>query len=245
MTEIIYGRFPVLETLRAKRRSISRIEIAKGIKKTDLVSEILNLAANQNIPIVEQPRKSLDKIRDHNQGMLANCSSYPYRRIERIANTIDGTNQPVLILLLDIIQNPQNLGTLLRTAEAVGVDGVILPLRRGVGVTPAVVRASAGASEHLSIAQHNLAQAIKLFKELDLWIYGLENSEDAVRFDRLDLPSSVGIIVGGEGEGLRRLNREACDQLIHLPMRGKVESLNAAVAGSIALYAIWQSRGFV
>lgn len=244
MTEILYGRRPVLEVLRAKRRSIRKIEMAVGMEKSGVVSELLNLARSQSVPIVETERTKLDKLQGHNQGILAHARPYPYVGIGEILKTASTQSQAPIILLLDLIQNPQNLGTLLRTAEAVGVDGVVLPLRRGVGVTPAVVRTSAGASEHLSIARHNLARAIEQLKVENFWIFGLENSEAATEIGQIDLPPSIGVIVGGEGEGMRRLSRESCDQMLRLPMQGNVASLNAAVAGSIALYFIWHSRGF-
>jgi 23S rRNA (guanosine2251-2'-O)-methyltransferase len=244
MTEVLYGRHAILELLKANRRSVNRVVVAKGIGKASAIDEILQLASVRKIPVVEQPRKEIDKIRDHNQGVLAYCSRYPYVEFYEVIERVAGKAHLVTILLLDIIQDPQNLGTLLRTAEAVGVDGVIIPARRAAGVTPAVVRASAGACEHLWIAQHNLASAIKLLKESDHWIFGMEKSENAVRIDEIDVPSSLVLVVGAEGGGLRRLTREGCDQLIRLPMRGEVDSLNAAVAGSIALYFIWSSRGF-
>jgi 23S rRNA (guanosine2251-2'-O)-methyltransferase len=244
MTEILYGRRPVLEVLRAKRRSISKIEMAAGIQKSGVVRDLLLLARRQSVPIVESERTKLDKLQGHHQGILAHASPYPYVGIEEILQSAKTQSQTPTLLLLDLIQNPQNLGTLLRTAEAVGIDGVVIPLRRGVGVTPAVVRTSAGASEHLSIARHNLARAIELLKNENFWIFGLENSEAATEIGQTDLPPSIGVIVGGEGEGMRRLSRESCDQMLRLPMRGQVASLNAAVAGSIALYFIWHSRGF-
>jgi 23S rRNA (guanosine2251-2'-O)-methyltransferase len=245
MTEILYGRHAILELLKAKRRSVSKVVFAAGIKKSAAISEIRHLASVGKIPVKEQPRKEIDKIRDHNQGVLAYCSSYPYAAFEEIIEHIAGRPHPATILLLDLIQDPQNLGTLLRTAEAVGVDGIVIPKRRAVGITAAVVRASAGATEHLMISQHNLAQAIKLLKEQDIWIFGLEFTEDAKRIDEVELPSSLAVVIGAEGGGLRRLTREVCDQLLRLPMQGRVESLNAAVAGSIALYFVWHSRGFI
>lgn len=244
MIDILYGRHPILEALKSNRRSINKLEIAKGIKVSGVVLEILSLAEEKQVPIVTQPRNALDNQKEHNQGIIAFSSPYQYFQFDQVLERITGKTQPVIILLLDVIQNPQNLGTLLRTAEAVGVDGVILPLRRGVGVTPAVVRTSAGASEHLMITQYNLAQAIKTLKERNIWIYGLENSEKATLMSQVDLPPRVGLVVGGEGTGLRRLIRETCDQLLRIPSRGEIDSLNAAVAGSIALYFIWQARGF-
>ena len=151
--------------------------------------------------------------------------------------------EPPLILLLDVIQNPQNLGTLLRTAEAVGAHGVIIPQRRGVEVTQAVVNASSGASEHMLVAQVvNLVVAITELKEHEVWITGLDNLPEARPLDQADLRGAIGLVVGNEGEGMRRLVRESCDFLVKLPMRGQVDSLNAAVAGSIVMYEILRQR---
>jgi 23S rRNA (guanosine2251-2'-O)-methyltransferase len=142
------------------------------------------------------------------------------------------------------LQDPQNLGTLLRTAAAVGVHGVLLPLRHTVTVTPAVVHASSGASEHLLIAQANLAQSIEALKTAGVWVIGLESSPLGVEANRLRLDGALALAVGSEAEGMRPLVRESCDGLLHLPMRGQVDSLNASVAGSIALYLAWQARQF-
>jgi 23S rRNA (guanosine2251-2'-O)-methyltransferase len=149
-----------------------------------------------------------------------------------------------LILILDTLQDPQNLGTLLRTAEVVGVHGVLLPFRRTATITPAVVSASSGASEHLLIAQANLAQSIELLKEAGIWVVGLEGSPRAQTPDQVRLEGPLALVVGSEGEGMRPLVAKSCDLLLRLPMRGRIESLNAAVAGSIALYLAWSARGF-
>ena len=149
----------------------------------------------------------------------------------------------MLVLLLDTVQDPQNLGTLLRTAEAVGVHGVILPYRQGVGVTPAVVRASSGASEHLLVARENLARAMAELKERGGWLVGLEMAA-RLPLEAADLRRPLGLVVGGEGSGLRRLVGESCDVLARLSMRGRIGSLNAAVAGSLALYLAWSQRGY-
>jgi len=133
---------------------------------------------------------------------------------------------------------------LLRTAEAVGVHGVLLPLRRTATVTPAVVNASSGATEHLLIAQTNLAQGISILKDHGIWIVGLEGDSSAQEAEKVRLDGSIALVVGNEAEGMRRLVKESCDVLMRLPMRGQVASLNAAVAGSVALYLAWQARGF-
>jgi 23S rRNA (guanosine2251-2'-O)-methyltransferase len=146
--------------------------------------------------------------------------------------------------LLDTLQDPQNFGTLLRTAESVGVHGVIIPKKRSVGVTQAVVGASSGASEHILISKDNLVGAINLIKDRGAWVVGLENLPEAQLLGQVDLSGAMALVVGHEGQGIRRLVRHSCDYLVCLPMRGRVDSLNAAVAGSIALYEIWKARGY-
>jgi 23S rRNA (guanosine2251-2'-O)-methyltransferase len=147
------------------------------------------------------------------------------------------------MLLLDHLQDPQNVATLLRTAEALGVDGVVMPAHRAAGVTPAVVNASAGAVEHLRIVQEtNLVRAMQALQEAGLWLAGVELAPGAKLYVEADLTGPLGLVVGSEGEGMSRLVRETCDFLIYLPMAGKVNSLNAAVAGSVALYEVWRQR---
>jgi 23S rRNA (guanosine2251-2'-O)-methyltransferase len=153
-------------------------------------------------------------------------------------------SEPPFLLILDALQDPQNLGTLLRTAECVGVHGVLLPLRHTATITPAVVGASSGASEHLLAAQINLAQAIESLKTANVWVIGLQNDAPAEPVERVRLDGALALVVGSEGKGLRPLVRDSCDGLMRLPQRGRVESLNAAVAGSVALYLAWQARRF-
>jgi 23S rRNA (guanosine2251-2'-O)-methyltransferase len=146
------------------------------------------------------------------------------------------------VLVLDTLQDPQNLGTLLRTAEAVGVHGVLIPLARTATITPAVVSSSSGACEHLLVVQVNLAQAIRTLKEEDVWVIGLDGGPEAQPAERVNLKGGLALVVGSEGEGMRRLVRESCDLLMRLPMRGQIESLNAAVAGSVVLYLALAAR---
>ncbi|MFO7171050.1 MAG: 23S rRNA (guanosine(2251)-2'-O)-methyltransferase RlmB, partial [Chloroflexota bacterium] len=151
--------------------------------------------------------------------------------------------EPALLLLLDHLQDPQNIGTLLRTAEVVGVHGVVIPGRRSAEVTAAVVNASSGATEHLRIAVvTNLAQTIEEIQRAGVWVVGVEDDERAQDYDRADLDIPLALVVGAEGPGLARLTRDRCDFLVRLPMRGRIASLNAAVAGSIVLYHAWRSR---
>jgi len=171
-------------------------------------------------------------------------NQYPYVALADIMDVPAKRGEPALLLILDTLQDPQNLATLLRTAEVVGVHGVLLPLRHTATVTPAVVNASSGASEHLLIAQANLAHAMATLKENDIWIVGLEGSQEAHPPAQINLDGPLALVVGSEGQGMRPLVRSSCDLLLRLPMRGRIDSLNAAVAGSIALYLAWQERGF-
>ena len=245
MREFVFGRNPVLEVLRAGRRKVYSLLVAEGAQEKGNLARILEAASQRGVPLRRVARARLDQQSDSHQGVAAEVDDYPYANLEDALVLAAERGEPPLILLLDIIQNPQNLGTLLRTAEAVGVHGAVLPERRGVGVTPAVVQASAGASEHLLVAVMNLARAIQALKEREVWIVGLEGSPDARPPGEVDLSGPLGLVIGNEGEGMRRLVRESCDFLLRLPMRGKIESLNAAVAGSIALYMAWQARGYV
>ena len=149
------------------------------------------------------------------------------------------------ILLLDLLKDPQNVGVLLRVADSVGVHGVVIQERRSVSVTPSVVNASSGAVEYLQVAQvTNLVNVMKDLKEQDVWMVGLEAGKDIPPLDKTDLNMALGLVLGSEGEGMRRLVRDTCDLVLCLPMRGSVASLNVATAGAIALYSAWQARGW-
>ena len=243
MKENIWGRNAVYETLRANRREVYQLLVAEGVQERGHLADAIQLAQARSIPIRRVKRPALDRITDSHQGLLAEVSAYPYVAIDDMLDLARQRGEPPLILLLDVIQNPQNLGTLLRTAEAAGAHGVIIPQRRGVEVTQAVVNASAGASEHLLVAQViNLVAAITELKEHEIWMTGLDNLPEARPLDQANLRGAIGLVVGNEGEGMRRLVRESCDFLVKLPMRGQVDSLNAAVAGSIVLYEILRQR---
>jgi 23S rRNA (guanosine2251-2'-O)-methyltransferase len=171
-------------------------------------------------------------------------SDYPYVSLPDLFDLAEQRNEPPLFLILDTLKDPQNLGTLLRTGEIVGLHGALLPFKRTATVTPAVVSASSGASEHLLITQINLAQAINTIKEAGVWVIGLEGDPESQPIEKTDLNGPLSLVVGGEGQGMRTLVRNSCDQIVRLPMRGRIDSLNAAVAGSIALYLAWGARGY-
>lgn len=244
MAEWITGRNPVFETLAARRRQCLLLRVAHEVQTTGRLEEILALGAQSKLVVERVPRAQLDSLDLHNQGVALQVGGYPYCELEDILDRAEQRGEPPLVLILDTLQDPQNLGTLLRTAEIVGVHGVLLPHRRTATVTPAVVGASSGASEHLLIAQANLAQAIASLKQADLWIVGLEGGSQGQPPEQIRLGGPLALVVGNEGQGMRRLVMESCDLLLHLPMRGAIDSLNAAVAGSVALYLAWQARGY-
>ena len=243
MKEWIVGRNPVYEVLRASRRNFFRLHVAPGVEEKGRLSDILQMAAARKVPVTRVNRQQLDSLGEGNQGVALEVSGYPYTALADILECAEQRQEPPFVLLLDLLQNPQNLGTLFRTAEAVGVHGILIPLARAAGVTPAVVHASAGASEHLLVAQANLAQAIHTLKQdAGAWVMGLEGSPQAQPYYQVRLDGPLALVVGSEGEGMRDLVRRSCDVLVSLPMLGKIESLNAAVAGSIVLYKALADR---
>ena len=194
------------------------------------------------LPVQHVPRQELDQIDRNHQGVALQAGEYPYADLDDMLVLAAERKQDPFPLILDTLQDPQNLGTLLRTAEAVGVHGVLLPSARTATITPAVVSSSSGACEHLLVGQSNLAQAISALKERDVWVIGLDGGEDAQPAARVDLSGGLALVVGSEGSGMRRLVRERCDVLMRLPMHGRIESLNAAVAGSVSLYLALATR---
>lgn len=240
MKEYIYSRNAVYETLCAERRQVFSIDIAEGAQEKGTLAEIVKLAGQQKIKVNRVPRGKLDKVNQNHQGVVAEVSAYPYSDLVDILDSIK--DEPAFILLLDSLQDPQNFGTLIRTAEAVGVHGIIIPLARSVEVTPSVVNASSGASEHMLIAKSNLSQAMDALKDADIWLVGLDQAGAEMEAGSRHLKGALGLVVGSEGEGIHELTRKKCDIVLKLPMRGKIESLNAAVAGSVALYLAYLNR---
>jgi len=237
MKEWITGRNPVYECLRAGRRHFFRLQLAKGVEQKGRIAEILNLAKSARLNPEWVERDALEAYSDNPQGVALQASEYPYADLHAIFNLAHQNNEPLFLLILDQIQDPQNMGTLIRSAEVFGVHGMVIPSHRSAGITPAVVNASSGASEHLLIAPDNLAQAIDEIKAQDGWVIGLDMDSSATPLAKTNLKGNLAIVVGSEGEGLRRLVREKCDLITYIPMRGKVASLNAATAGSIVLQA--------
>ena len=242
MKEFIYSRNAVYEALRSKRRDVFKIQISEGAQEKGKLAEILKMAKDRRIPVEKAQRGRLDKIHQNHQGVVAEVSGYSYSDVVEILDFASQKNEPPFVLLLDSLNDPQNFGTLLRTAEAIGLHGVIIPLAHTVEVTPAVVNASSGASEYVLIARANLAQAIDALKDAAVWVVGLDQAGVAIEPGSRHLKGALGVVVGSEGEGIRQLIRSKCDIVLKLPMRGKIESLNAAVAGSVALYLAYLAR---
>lgn len=251
--EALVRRHPVLEALRAGRRSMARLHVeARGDRAADReLQPILDAARIAGVPVTTADRAALDRLARQyaadpkHQGVLLEAGPYPYATVDEMLGLAERRGERPLLLLLDLLHGPQNIGALLRTAEACGVHGVILQDRRAPEITPSVVQFAAGATEHLLIGQvTNLVQTMRALKTAGVWLAGMDMDEEARQLGQIDLDIPLGIVVGHEGEGLRRLVRDTCDFIIRLPMRGQVESLNVAVAGSVLLYAAWQARGF-
>jgi 23S rRNA (guanosine2251-2'-O)-methyltransferase len=237
----IYGRNTVREALLAGR--VRKVLMQTGA--TGVAAELQADARRLGVPVSSADRRELDRLAAgaNHQGVVAEVSPFVYSSLDEILAEATKRGEPPFVLLLDCIQDPQNLGTLLRTAEAVGIHGVVIPRHRAAEVTPAVEKASAGAVEHLRIAQEaNLTLVIQHLKAAGLWVAGIEDTPAATDYAKASLSGPMAIVVGSEGKGISRLVRESCDFTLRLPMRGKVTSLNAAVAGSVVLYEALKQR---
>jgi 23S rRNA (guanosine2251-2'-O)-methyltransferase len=240
--DILYGRNPVLEALRSGRPA-RKLVVAQGVRPEDRLQEILAVAAERGIPVEESPRRRLDDIAhtEHHQGIAGYFHS---REPLTLDGLLENARPPALLLVLDGIQDPQNLGALARTADAVGADGLVIPRHRAATVTPVAAKASAGATEYVPVVSvTNLAQALERIGDAGIWRVGLA-ADGSMRYDQFDYTSPTAIVVGAEGEGLRPLTRRHCDAIVSLPMLGHVASLNAAVAGGVLMYEAARQRGF-
>ncbi len=246
-SEFIYGHWAVMECLRAGRRSLEQLLVTETVETKGFVAEVLATAAERGVPVKRVPKRILDDLAQNanHQNMVLRVGGYRYVDLEDVLAVAKQRSEKSFILILDLLKDPQNVGALLRVADAVGIHGVIMQERRGVDVTPAVVNASSGAVEHLNMVRvTNLVQAMRDLKSQDVWMVGMDIGPNIAPLDKTDLNMSLGLVLGSEGEGLRRLVRDTCDLLLALPMRGSVASLNVATVGAVALYAAWQARGW-
>jgi 23S rRNA (guanosine2251-2'-O)-methyltransferase len=242
--EPIAGPHAVLEALRAGR-VIRRINIStERSVRTGAVNDLIREAQEKRVMvrfIDPQEVQRLSPGVDH-QGVVAIGEGRAGVDLDELLLHLDTVTDPPLVLVIDSLQDPQNFGVLLRSAEGAGAHGVVIPRHRQVGITPAVARTSAGASEHLLIADVvNLRQAIDALKERGVWVVGTDDTGD-LEWDAVDYRGPTAVVVGGEGEGIRRLVLEGCDQVVRIPMQGKVSSLNAAAAGTVVLYEALRQR---
>jgi len=243
--EIIYGRQPVRELLRAKRRTINSLSLLQTRKPTPELAEMEGLARKMGVHINFVSRQQLDQATDsrNHQGIMVEASAYPTVDFDELVAAARKDGNSAFILILDHIQDPQNLGSLIRTAGAIGVSGVVIPSDRAVSVTPTAVRASAGATEWVNVSVvTNLVRSMKTLQGDGFWLTGLEAMPEAKNPSEIDLNGAVGLVVGSEGSGMGRLVRETCDFLMKLPMVGNVTSYNASVAGAMAMYEVVRQR---
>ena len=239
---LIYGRNAVTELLKSGR-SVNKILFAEGTLDGS-AQKIFALAKTAGVVVEFLRREKLDKLCDggRHQGVAAFVAAADYSTVEEILSLAESRNEPPFVILLDELEDPQNFGAILRTAEAVGVHGVIIPKRRSVRLNATVFKTSAGAAEYVKVALvTNVAQTLKHLREVGLKIVGADMNAE-VDFMHADLSGATVLVVGSEGKGMRRLTRESCDLLVKIPMVGKINSLNASVAAAVLMYEIFRRR---
>ena len=243
--EWLYGRNPVEEALAAGRRTATEVVLPPAFPdEDDQIRRIRDEAHERRIVVRTMDRVQLDKLTrfGHHQGVALKTTGYPYVGFDEIVRDAQ-EDENALVVVLDHLEDPQNVGSILRTACAVGVTGVVIPEDRACGITPAAVRASAGGAEHIKVAHVvNLVRAMQDLKDAGLWFTGLDWGEDAKPYTKIDFKGRVGLVVGAEGRGISRLVRENCDFIAELPMPGGFESLNAGVATAVTLYEVLRQR---
>lgn len=239
--EIIGGKNPVLEALRADR-DINKIWIAEGVQKKG-VAELLQLAKEKKVIVQFVPKKKIDGLTDSNhQGIAAAVAAYNYAELDDLFKVAESRSEDPFFLILDELEDPHNLGSIMRTADAVGAHGLIIPKRRAVGLTAVVAKASTGAIEHIPVVRvNNLSQIVDELKKRNVWIAGTD-AKESVDYRKMDASLPLAVIIGSEGKGMSRILREKCDFLYQLPMVGHVTSLNASVAASLLMYEVYRKR---
>jgi 23S rRNA (guanosine2251-2'-O)-methyltransferase len=241
--EVIYGVNPVLEAFRAGR-GIEKVILAEGRGGKE-VEEIIGRARSRNVKVLFEPREALTRMArtEAHQGVVAVVSAGRYSTLEEIMDNARASGEPPFVLILDCIQDPQNLGAIIRSAVCAGVHGIIIPKDRAVGLTSAVEKASAGGLEYMKVAKvTNIAHTLEELKREGLWIIGTD-SEAKGNIYSADFKGPVGLVIGSEGEGIRPLVARSCDLLVSIPLRGKITSLNASAATAVLLYEVVRQRG--
>ena len=236
---LLAGRNPIREALKAGR-DIEKLLVQKG-ELTGSAREIVQMAKEAHIPVQEVEHQRLNELAKNHQGMVAFASAYQYSTVEAMLAEAEEKGEEPFLILLDGITDPHNLGAIIRSAECVGAHGVIVPERRAVGLTPAAVKASAGAIEHIKVARVvNMTRVIEMLKARNIWTYAL--TMDGTDYEKVNFKGGVALVVGSEGEGISHLVLENCDQKVSLPMAGHLDSLNASVAAGVVMYRVLSSR---
>ena len=237
---LLAGRNPIREALKAGR-DIEKLLVARG-ELIGSAREIVAMAKDAKIIVQEVARERLDAMAPNHQGLIAVASAYSYKTVDDMLALAKERGEAPLLVILDGVTDPHNLGAIIRSAECAGAHGVIIPERRAVGLTPSAVKASAGAVEYLPVAKEvNLTRTIERLKKEGVWGYGAAmKGED---FRKVDFSGPAALVIGSEGEGISRLVMESCDRLVSLPIKGQLDSLNASVAAGVLLYAMMGARG--
>lgn len=238
----VEGRNAVIELLKSER-TVNKIMVARG-EKQGSINEILKLAKQNKIVVTEVDRNKLDTFSEtkHHQGVIAFVAPIEYKDVDYILNIAKEREEDPFILIADEIEDPHNLGALIRSAEVAGCHGVIIPKRRAVAVTEVVSKVSVGATEYMPIARvNNINETIRELKEKGVWIVGTDGSADTIYYEQ-DLTGPIAIIVGSEGRGMNKLTMKSCDFLVKIPVMGKITSLNASVSGGIVLFETLKQR---
>ena len=236
---LLVGRNPIREALKSNR-DLEKLLVAKG-ELQGSAREILQMARDAHVVIQEVDKTRLDEIAPHHQGMIAYASAYQYSTVAEMLDAAQEKGEDPFLVILDGVTDPHNLGAVIRSAECAGAHGVIVPERRSVGLTPAAVKASAGAIEHMKVARvSNLNRTLEELKKIGVWIYAL--TMDGKDYQKIDFRGPCALIIGSEGEGISRLVLENSDVQVSLPMRGHIDSLNASVAAGIVMYRVLEAR---
>ncbi|MFD2868667.1 23S rRNA (guanosine(2251)-2'-O)-methyltransferase RlmB [Kurthia populi] len=238
---MIAGKNPVLEALRSTR-DINKIWIAEGVKKNG-IKELLDMASERRIVVQFVPKQKIDNLSSENhQGVVASVAAYNYAELDDIFKIAEERGEDPFIMILDELEDPHNLGSIMRTADAVGAHGIIIPKRRSVSLTAVVAKSSTGAIEYIpTVRVNNLSQTVDELKERGVWIAGTD-AKGSQDYRRMDATLPLAVIIGSEGKGMSRILKEKCDFLYNLPMVGHVTSLNASVAASLLMYEVYRKR---
>lgn len=242
MTDLIYGRHTVLEALRSER-SVEKVLLAENISKNS-VREIVERAKAEKVPYQWVPRARIDQLAEgkNHQGVAAQVAPYEYASLDTLFKRAEQRKENPFFLLLDGIEDPHNLGSILRSADAAGVHGVVIPKRRATGVTSVAAKTSAGAAQHVPVVRvTNLNRVADELKEQGIWLVGSDGGADKT-YTEVDYSMPIALVIGSEGSGIHSLLKKKCDFLVKLPMKGKVTSLNASVAAGILMYEVLRSR---